>query len=89
MASLGLPGASSARGADLDAEVRDFVADLASWSSASNREDALASAEPAAFVPRDANAGAPIRGAQRATVTATATATAPETLDARRAEKDA
>ena len=71
MASLGSPSASSARSADRDADARDFVADLASWSAASNREGEFASAAPFAFVPRNASAGAPIRGAKRATVTAT------------------
>ena len=51
--------------------MRAFVADLDAWSSAAKAEDARADSEPAAFAPRDDKAGAPVRGATRATVTAT------------------
>ena len=51
--------------------MRAFVADLDAWSSAAKAEDARADSEPAAFAPRDKKAGAPVRGATRATVTAT------------------
>ena len=69
MASL---GTTSSAAADLDAEVRDFVADLDAWSANAKREDAAAQSEPTVFVPRDASLeSVPIRGSRRATVTAT------------------
>ena len=71
MASLGTT--SSKRAAkDLDAEVRDFVADLDAWSANAKIEDAAAQSEPTVFVPRDASVeSVPIRGSRVAKVTAT------------------
>jgi tetratricopeptide (TPR) repeat protein len=71
MASLGTTSSKRAA-SDLDAEVRDFVADLDAWSANANREDATAQSEPTVFVPRDASVeSVPIRGSRVATVTAT------------------
>jgi tetratricopeptide (TPR) repeat protein len=71
MASLGTTSSKRAAN-DLDAEVRDFVADLDAWSANAKIEDATAMSEPTVFVPRDASVeSVPIRGSRRATVTAT------------------
>ena len=71
MASLGTTSSKRAAN-DLDAEVRDFVADLDAWSANAKIEDAAAQSEPTVFVPRDASVeSVPIRGSRRATVTAT------------------
>ena len=71
MASLGTTSSKRAAN-DLDAEVRDFVADLDAWSANAKIEDAAAQSEPTVFVPRDASVeSVPIRGSRVATVTAT------------------
>jgi hypothetical protein len=64
MASLGTTSSKRAA-SDLDAEVRDFVADLDAWSANAKIEDAAAQSEPTVFVPRDASVeSVPIRGSR-------------------------